>query len=67
MEIGTAGLSDFWGSDPVMATVMMHGVVMGLPLTFRFRICRTVSGAKAALTHWSCGSQVSEDRAAHWC
>jgi hypothetical protein len=26
--IGTAGLSCFVGTDPVMATVMMHGVLM---------------------------------------
>jgi hypothetical protein len=30
--IGTAGLSFLRGSDPVMATVMMHGVVMGYSL-----------------------------------
>jgi hypothetical protein len=35
MEIGTAGLSDFWGSDPVMATVMMHGVGHGLTSDFQ--------------------------------
>jgi hypothetical protein len=33
--IGTAGLSDFCGSDPVMATVMMHGVVMRCSLAPR--------------------------------
>ncbi len=27
-EIGTAGLSFFVGTEPVMATVMMHGVLM---------------------------------------
>jgi hypothetical protein len=28
--IGTAGLSFFVGTEPVMATVMMHGVLMCL-------------------------------------
>ena len=32
--IGTAGLSAFVGNDPVMATVMMQGVVIGPPLKF---------------------------------
>jgi hypothetical protein len=29
--MGTAGLSDFCGSEPVMATVMMQGVVIVFP------------------------------------
>jgi hypothetical protein len=45
--IGTAGLSDFCGTDPVMATVMMQGVVMTCSLArvgwFHLRGCWPVS------------------------
>jgi hypothetical protein len=36
MLIGTAGLSVFFGTEPVMATVMMHGEPMATLVSNRF-------------------------------
>ena len=43
--IGTAGLSFFVGTEPVMATVMMHGVLMSLLASLGSNVAARLAGA----------------------